>query len=93
MVLVHDIEAKHGVCKAFREFINAKYTDQNMTGAGAGKWRMGNRNQYGNRTRSYGDWLFYQDRDMFNEWLWRALQGRDCEGFDWKQWLVKGDEQ
>lgn len=37
---------------------------------------------------AYGDYLYNQDRPIFDEWLWMALQGRDCEGFDWKAWVV-----
>jgi len=89
-VLVNgEILAKRGVFKAFREWINATYSDQHMFALqNKGIWRAGDRNQYGNRTRLYGDWLYHQDRGMFNEWLWRALQGRDCEGFDYKAWLA-----
>lgn len=36
------------------------------------------------------DYLYFQDRAMFDEHLWRALQGRDCEGFDWQAWVAQG---
>ena len=86
-VNVNGILAKRGVYKAFRAWINAAYSETTMSG-GKGTWRAGDRNQFGNRTRAYGDWLYHQDRGMFDEWLWRALQGRDCEGFNWRAWMA-----
>ncbi len=81
MVLVNgEIKAKRGVYKAFREHLNAAYPEM--------AWRAGDRNQFGNRVRKYGDWLFFQDRPMFEELLQRTLQGRGEEGFDSNKWIA-----
>ncbi len=74
------IAAKRGIYKAFREHLNATYPEI--------VWRAGARGQYGNRTREYGDWLFFQDRPMFDELLWRTLQGCGEEGFNSNKWIV-----
>jgi hypothetical protein len=94
VVLVNGcIPAKRGVYAAFRRWINATYGSAELIrGVEIGKWRAGIHGQYGNRTRLYGDWLYHQDRAMFDEWLWRALQGRDCDGFDWNAWLAATPE-
>ena len=78
MVLVNgEIKAKRGVYKAFREHLNA---------ASVGiQWRAGDRNQFGNRTRKYGDWLYFQDREMFDVNLQLALAG-EFPGFDSEKW-------
>jgi hypothetical protein len=83
-VLVNgSIEAKRGVYAAFRVYVNDRYKDSpRYRNKGEVLWEQ--------RTRGYGDYLYYQDRPMFEEWLWRALQGRDCDGFDWQAWLIQG---
>ena len=75
------IPAKRGVYAAFRRHLNEQYAD-------APKWRNKGEVLWEQRTRGYGDYLYFQDRPMFDEALWRALQGRDFPGFDWRQWLV-----
>ena len=76
------IEAKRGVYAAFRTHLNREFAD-------APKYRNKGEVLWEQRTRGYGDYLYYQDRPMFEEALWRALQGRDFPGFDWKRWLVQ----
>ncbi len=85
------VPAKRGVYKAFREFLNEEFKDSTFGGAGQpGKWRCGDRNQYGNRVRQYGDWLYFQDRPMFDELLDRAIRGKapEVEKFDAKKWAA-----
>lgn len=86
-VLVNgSIEAKRGVYAAFRAYVNKLHKDSpRYRNKGEVLWEQ--------RTRAYGDYLYHQDRPIFDEWLWRALQGRDCEGFDWQEWLVKPAEK
>lgn len=49
--------------KQFREYLNKKYEDCSLH----------KHNRYNQRTRGYGDYLYFQDRvkfDMlFNEWI------------------------
>jgi len=78
-VLVNQsIEAKRGVFAAFRKHLNELH-------ANSPKYRNWGWHQ---ESRGYGDYLFFQDRPMFDEALWRALQGRDFPGFDYKRWLA-----
>ncbi len=78
-VLVNgSIVAKRGVFAAFRRYLNEQFKD-------SPKHRC---NEFHQETRGYGDYLYHQDRDMFNEYLWRAMQGRDCPGFDWQRWTA-----
>lgn len=78
-VLVNgEITAKRGVFAAFRSYLNEHYKDSPK-----------HRNHvWHQETRGYGDYLYHQDRQMFDEALWRAMQGRDFYGFDWRKWLV-----
>lgn len=79
-VLVNgSILAKRGVFAAFRKHLNELHKDSPL-------YRNRRWNQ---RVRGYGDYLFAQDRPMFDEALWRALQGRDFPGFDWNQWRTQ----
>ena len=73
------LKAKRGVFAAFRKYLNETY-------AGEPKWanRTAGLHQ---ETRGYGDYVYFQDRDYFDEALWRAMQGRDFPGFDWHRWL------
>ena len=81
-VLVNgSIGAKRGVYAAFREYLNNRHEhDPKYKNKGQVLWQQ--------RVRGYGDYLYFQDRPIFEEWLWRALQGRDCDGFEWKAWLA-----
>ncbi len=84
MVLVNgSIAARRGVFAAFRAYLNEKH-------AGSEKYRH---EVWHQESRGYGDYLYYQDRPMFDEALWRALQGRDFPGFDWRAWLVTPNER
>lgn len=47
---------KSATKKEFREYLNAKYADQ--------KWSNGKR--IGQRVRGYGDYLYSQDKVMFD---------------------------
>lgn len=62
-----------GTIKSFREYLNAKFSD-------SAKHRN---NAYRQKTRPYGDYLYYQDRDLFNFELDAALDGDDHK--DWKR--------
>lgn len=75
------IPAKRGVYAAFRKHLNRQFAD-------APKFRNKGRELWEQRTRGYGDYLYFQDRPMFEEALWRALQGRDFQGFDRMRWLA-----
>ena len=55
---------KRGTIKRFREYLNAKY------GMGLANWRN---NQFRQIKRGYGDYLYCQDRVMFNQCLIDAL--------------------
>ena len=68
--------AKRGALKAFREYLNKRFSHLSYT----------NR-RWGQITRSYGDWVYFQDRDMFDEMFSRAMEGRDFEGFDHTKYL------
>ncbi len=50
------VKVKRGGNKAFREYLNTLYPELKYR-----NWA------YGNRTRWYGDYLFAQDRAMFDE--------------------------
>ena len=78
-VTVKGIEARRGVLAAFRHYLNERHRDAP---------RYCNR-RWRQKSRAYGDYLYHQDRPMFDEALWRALQGRDFPGFDAKPWLVQ----
>ena len=81
-VLVNgEIEARRGVFAAFRAYLNDLHRD-------SPRYRNQGQVLWEQRSRGYGDYLYYQDRAMFDEALWRALQGRDFDGFDWARWVV-----
>lgn len=71
---------KRGALKAFREFLNESFKD-------CKKWKH---NQYHQEKRGYGDYLYFQDRGMFDSLLSEAFMGEvhqdRFEGFDWKKW-------
>lgn len=75
------IQAKRGVYAAFRKHLNTELAD-------APRWQDKGKTLREQRTRGYGDYLFFQDRFMFDEALERALLGLDFPGFDRRQWLV-----
>lgn len=52
--------------KAFRELLNAKFPAQPGMTSDPG-YKKGDRNQFGPRKRAYGDYLWHQDRCMFDE--------------------------
>lgn len=80
-VLVNgQIKAKRGVFKAFREYLNS------LDVAGDRPHRHG---RYHQQSRQWGDYIYSQDRERFNEHLMRALQGdKEFEGFDYQQWIA-----
>ena len=88
---------RRGILKAFRIFLNDKYGKPDSLSAinGTGIWRAGARGQYGNRVRAYGDWLYYQDRGMFDELLARTLESpnRGETDFDGSLWVVAKNKQ
>ena len=65
---------KRGTIKAFREYLNAKH-------AGTANWKN---NGFQQRVRGYGDYLYRQDRAMFDVCLKDALAGDD-EYKDWRR--------
>jgi hypothetical protein len=81
---------KRGAIKAFRDYLNHNFggrvDDPSFQGT---PWRN---NQYHQAKRAYGDYLYSQDRDMFNENLGRALRGdKQFEGFNFELWATKGE--
>lgn len=76
------IPAKRGVFAAFRKYLNEHFAD-------APKHRNKGAVLYEQRTRGYGDYLYFQDRDKFEVELERALKGLDFPGFDAEPWLVQ----
>jgi hypothetical protein len=68
---------KRGARKAFREFLNVTYRDS----------QKHRHNLYHQRTREYGDYLYSQDRDMFNVEFYLAMEGK-CPGFDHTKWVA-----
>lgn len=62
---------KRGTIKAFREYLNKKY-------AGSDPHKH---EQYHQRTRGYGDYLYHQDRWKFDVELGEALNGTGYEDF------------
>lgn len=65
---------KRGLLKAFREYLNAKYAASEV-------WRNC---RYHQSTRGYGDYLYFQDRDMFNVLLADAEAFPDFD-FKWRK--------
>lgn len=75
------IPAKRGVYSAFRQHLNEQF-------AGWPKHRNKGDVLYEQRTRGYGDYLYFQDRAKFDVELCRALEGLDFPEFDRMPWLV-----
>lgn len=61
--------------KQFRELLNAKFPAA-PGGTSDPGYRKGDRNQFGPTKRAYGDYLWHQDRDMFNEDYRQYLAGK-----------------
>ena len=72
------LKIKKGAIKAFRQYLNEKFKD-------SPKYKNW---QWHQETRGYGDYLYHQDRAMFDEAFSRALRGNDPDfvGFDGKKW-------
>lgn len=66
---------KRGTMKSFREYLNAKHR-MNLA-----NWRNSRFRQV---SREYGDYLYYQDRVMFDACLRDALAGDQLYA-DWKR--------
>jgi len=58
---------KRGTIRKFREYLNAKYS-------GSANWKH---NRFHQSSREYGDYLYHQDRAMFDVYLNDALNGGD----------------
>ena len=69
-------DMKRGLIKSFREYLNAKHR-MNLA-----NWRN---NQFRQVSREYGDYLYNQDREMFNVCLDDALNGKG-DYADWQHW-------
>lgn len=67
-IVLYNISMKRGTITAFKKYLNKKFPV---------KTDPFKNNQYGNITRNYGDYLYSQDRDMFNAILIQALNGDD----------------
>ena len=65
---------KRGTIKSFREYMNRKFAD-------SPNWKN---YAYHQRTRGYGDYLYNQDRAMFDVCLHDALAGAP-EYKDWSK--------
>lgn len=65
---------KRGTIKSFREYLNSKYRMR------VANWRH---NQFRQVSREYGDYLYFQDRAMFDICLKDALAGKGDYG-DWE---------
>ncbi len=72
--------AKRGARKAFREHLN-------VSCRGIPKHRH---NRYQQKTREYGDYLYHQDRDMFEVEFDLAMEGKS-PGFDHTKWVTNGN--
>jgi hypothetical protein len=76
------VNFKRGAYKAFRDFLNEKYPVEN--GNIARSYAKGERGILYPRKRAYGDYLFFQDREMFRV----TLEDFSLEPeFDRKPWL------
>jgi len=73
--LWEDDSMKRGTIKSFREYLNAKFRFD------LANWRN---NQFRQVSREYGDYLYHQDREMFNVCLEDALAGKG-DYADWKR--------
>lgn len=69
-----EVKLPRGTIKSFREYLNAKFAGCEP------HWHGGFRQ----RTRGYGDYLYHQDRAMFNVDLGEALAGVESYK-DWKR--------
>jgi hypothetical protein len=61
--------------KAFRELLNRKFPAQPGMASDPG-YRKGDRGQFGPTKRAYGDYLWHQDRCMFDEDYRQYLAGK-----------------
>ncbi len=62
---------KRGMIKRFREYLNMKCVGNTLH----------RHNKYHQVSRGYGDYLYFQDRAMFNVELSYALEGKDHKDF------------
>lgn len=76
------VEAKRGVFKAFRDYLNVRF-------AGEKDRKRGENGRYHQDTREYGDYLYFQDRAMFDVELERAMRGDDFyKDFARSKWIA-----
>lgn len=81
---------KRGVIKAFREYLNQESAERIKKAKGGSDSGRYQNFRYHQRVRLYGDYIYYQDRDMFMENLSRAMDGSTPEcfpGWDREKWL------
>ena len=64
---------RRGAIKAFREYLNTAYPKSGPEGQD----NRHKNNQYHQVTREYGDYLYFQDRSMFNNLLTEAMRGAE----------------
>lgn len=77
--LPQDVRAipKRGARKAFREHLNVVCREGPKH----------KHNRYQQKTREYGDYLYNQDRAMFDVEFDLAMEGK-CPGFDHAKWVA-----
>jgi len=71
------MKVKRGAIKILREYLNEKFKN-------SPNWKH---NQYHQVKRGYGDYLYFQDRGMFNAILEEILEGSRPEDHEIKKQL------
>lgn len=73
-VEVYGIKCRRGVFKAFRDYLNVTYPPSRIVD-GQVRDNRHRCNQFHQDTRLYGDYLYHQDRVMFDNLLHEAMTG------------------
>jgi hypothetical protein len=76
------VPTKRGVRKAFRNYLNEQFKN----------YPKHKHHQFHQLTRGYGDYLYFQDRDLFEYELLYAMDGQ-APGFDPKPWRAALSEE
>ena len=77
---------KRGAVKAFREYLNRTCVEKIDQG------RNSRGQVYVRRTRGYGDYLYSQDREMFDFELHEALYAGASKDFNARNWLLDSED-
>lgn len=72
---------KRGTIKAFKELLNKTFPMESL-----GRWKN---HRFHQRVREYGDYLYSQDRGMFDNVLVEALDGKHDDRVGWKEFRLK----